>query len=354
MHNSEPTLYDYKRLMWRHKNIFLSIVGITLLSVVFFNEITPEVFEATVVVNIDALPEIRGTQDRAVFLDAELKVIQGESVLREVAGNMNLLSCGADETSAQAVVDELRQRIKAEPFGKASNYISLTAYAHTPGEAVLLANSVVQSYAKNRRERAAERRKFVAEEADAAESALRLSEEALRVNMEKNYLASARPYLVSLLMTLQSESEDLMKKYTVHHPEVKKVLKKISKTEELLAQLPQQEMEFQRRTNETRLRQAAYDELIKKYNGTLRAEAAENAAVFAEYPATASKEPVLPRKFSNFTIAALLGLFLGILVVLVTEGMDMSFSTMEDIEGQLSLPVIAMVPHIKPPVRSDV
>lgn len=343
------TFYDYRRLLRRRQKIVIAAAVCTLLGAVLYNELVPPVYEAAVTVDIGPAPSGAGGQEAAAYLEAELKVLLGDEVLRTAAERAGRLAAGAGEREARRAAGSLRKDIKAAPSGKSLRHIDLAARAGGQREAAALAEAVVLAYAESRRERAAGRRKALAGQLEAADGALRRSEEALRAFEEKNWLAGARAHLVGRLMALRSEAESLRKTYTARHPEVLKTMRKISETEGLLEQQPRQELEARRLAGELRLRQAVYDEQAKLYGEAERAEAAEAAASPAVLPAEVSDEPALPRKMINLLTAAFLGLFLGACAAVTAESMDESLSTAEEIESRLELPVLALVGHLGSP-----
>jgi tyrosine-protein kinase Etk/Wzc len=63
-------------------------------------------------------------------------------------------------------------------------------------------------------------------------------------------------------------------------------------------------------------------------------------------PAVPSDRPVSPNKSLNMLVGGILGFFLAITLVFLLENLDVSISTIEDIESFLKLPVLGIIPHI--------
>ncbi|HBB66051.1 MAG: hypothetical protein A2X28_06245 [Elusimicrobia bacterium GWA2_56_46] len=349
-HDRELTLHDYERLFYRRKNIFFFIVLGTVLCAGFFNEVMPPEYEAAAVVDVGAAPGTRSVnQDRQAWFEAEVKALQSAAVLKQTAERMGWIKSGAAEIELRPFVEKLRRVMKVEPTAKMSNYVRLSALARTPREAGEIVDSVVLAYIGDRKLKMAEAVKAAGADLAAGEERLHRAEENLRSYTEKSWMVGTRPYLVNRLVVLRSEEETLSKLYTGRHPKVEKIKREITQTEKLLAQLPQQELGYQRLLSETQARQADRDGLAKRRGDAVRAEAVEATAVFVDQQTEVSKDPVSPRKLLNLTIAVFLGLMLGIAAVLIMESMDVSLSTVEDIEKYLTLPVLAVVMHIASP-----
>ena len=62
-----------------------------------------------------------------------------------------------------------------------------------------------------------------------------------------------------------------------------------------------------------------------------------------EYP----ESPVSPNKTMNIAIAGILGLMLGVGISLLIEFLDNTYRNKEEIERELELPVLGMIPESK-------
>lgn len=58
------------------------------------------------------------------------------------------------------------------------------------------------------------------------------------------------------------------------------------------------------------------------------------------------QNPISPNKKMNITIAALLGLMIGVGIVLLLEFLDNTFKNKESLERDLLIPVIGVIPHV--------
>ncbi|MEW5736895.1 MAG: polysaccharide biosynthesis tyrosine autokinase [Thermodesulfobacteriota bacterium] len=94
------------------------------------------------------------------------------------------------------------------------------------------------------------------------------------------------------------------------------------------------------------LDRSLYEELETKYQETLIQDAGKIEEVTILQPPLESTKPVnLPSKLMATLTGAIIGLILGMVLAFVTETLDTSIGTIEDVESYLSVPVLGVIPY---------
>jgi len=121
----------------------------------------------------------------------------------------------------------------------------------------------------------------------------------------------------------------------------------IQQNDALLNGLPQKELELARLTRDVAVNEEVYMMLRTRYEETRIAENMQTSDVWVVDPAVVPTSPVSPRPTLNMAIALVLGLFAGVGVAFVLEFLDTSLKTQEDVERELQLPVLGLIPSME-------
>ena len=97
-----------------------------------------------------------------------------------------------------------------------------------------------------------------------------------------------------------------------------------------------------------------YQDLLQKENEQRIAAEQKNEIVRVGRPAQVPTKPVLPNPLIIFSAGAVLSLGLGLLFVLVLDHLEDTIVPLADIEGRLSLKVLAVLPHVRRKKREQV
>ena len=95
-------------------------------------------------------------------------------------------------------------------------------------------------------------------------------------------------------------------------------------------------------------------DLIQKENEARIQAEQNNEIVRVGRPALVPQRPVLPNPIVIFSAGAVLSLVLGLLFVLVLDHLEDTIVSLQDIEGRLSLKVLAVLPHVRRKKREQV
>ncbi|MBE3578058.1 MAG: hypothetical protein IMX00_10270 [Limnochordales bacterium] len=121
----------------------------------------------------------------------------------------------------------------------------------------------------------------------------------------------------------------------------------IQQNDALLNGLPQKELELARLTRDVEVNEQVYMMLRTKYEEMRIAENMQTSDVWVIDPAVLPTAPVSPRPVLNMAIALVLGLFAGVGVVFLLEFLDTTLKTQEDVERELQLPVLGLIPSME-------
>lgn len=95
-------------------------------------------------------------------------------------------------------------------------------------------------------------------------------------------------------------------------------------------------------------------DLIQKENEARILAEQNNEIIRVGRPAVVPEKPVLPNPIIIFSAGAVLSLALGLLFVLVLDHLEDTVVSLADIEGRLSLKVLAVLPHVRRKTREQV
>jgi polysaccharide biosynthesis transport protein len=185
--------------------------------------------------------------------------------------------------------------------------------------------------------------------------------------------------LYKYIMELQSlliERDRYLTTYTARHPKVKEVNNKITILKksirldiseridtnkkdmetlnkdieiykEITSQYPNDNLTLIRLEREVELQSRLFSELNSTYQEILIQESGMIEEVSKVAPALVNKSRINPPKLaSSFFMGLIIGLFLGVFFAIVSENLDTSIGTIEDVESYLKVPVLGVIPYI--------
>ncbi len=148
------------------------------------------------------------------------------------------------------------------------------------------------------------------------------------------------------LSDLELQLPDLLKIYTLQHPDVVQLNYEIKLIKEQLEDSYNIELQFVQLTQDVEDNKEMVRMLKKRYKETLIAEAGEVTDVAILNPATTAS-PIKPDIELNALLGSVVGLMLGLILAFVKENLDTSIETIEEVEALLDTPVLGVIPHIK-------
>ena len=130
-------------------------------------------------------------------------------------------------------------------------------------------------------------------------------------------------------------------------PKVQELGKILEKYNKELETLPEKSLKLARLVRSANVKEKIFIMLQEKYQESRITEVGQLGIVRIIDWAKAPDYPVKPKKKINLILGFLLGIGLGVGIAFVTDYLDNSISTMEDVE-RLQLPLMATIPFIKP------
>ena len=178
------------------------------------------------------------------------------------------------------------------------------------------------------------------------------------------------------LIDLSIKRLNLLEVYTENHPEVNGIDNEIKRVEENMIQelssqektlknrqkilqkdvenlrkkfqsLPEAGLTLARLQRSVSLNNEVYTLLQSKYQESLIQEAEKIEEITIIRPALEPRSPINPPKvFLSTFIGTLMGIIIGIVFAFISETLDTSIGTIEDVESYLNIPVLGIIPHI--------
>ncbi|MBI3288152.1 MAG: polysaccharide biosynthesis tyrosine autokinase, partial [Elusimicrobia bacterium] len=147
------------------------------------------------------------------------------------------------------------------------------------------------------------------------------------------------------LLDLESRRKEMLRKFTEEHPDVKKLDERIELTRQRLSAMPAEQDELVRLNREIKVREETYIMLARQIEETRLALASTVSFVTILSKGIPPTSPFSPNKELNYLAGTIMGIFLGILTAFIIENLDISITTIEDIEKVLEAPVLGVIPH---------
>ena len=346
---AELTLYDYWRIINRRKWVALLIFAATIFSTIFYTKLQPVVYSSQALIKIKpplSYSKIPGSDmmdyDPWSAVATELKVITSSEIALRAALRLGMPS-GANSAS------EIARSYKVERL-QDSNLIALTSFSGSPSRAADIALAVTDSYRDyDLEQKSMQARKTlddISARKDEVEENLHRLERQKQRFIEQNPRTGLGSALANQLADLEIRRKELLEKYTPNYPDVVALAQRIDVIQSKLEEIPAQELELARISRELRMQEDLYTTLNKQYEEAKLGVSSIVSFVSLVNRPVPNPVPVSPNTTLNLMAGAVLGLFLAIVVVFLLENLDVSISTIEDIENLLKLPVVGIIPNI--------
>jgi capsular exopolysaccharide synthesis family protein len=347
--NTDLTLYDYWRIINRRKWVALLVLAVTVFSTMFYTHLQPTVYSSQALISIlppASYSKIPGS-DSADFdpwsvVATELKVIASS----DISGRA-VVKLGLPPGSRQAAAIASSYKVDKQSD---SNLISITSYSSDPAKAADIASAVIDAYRdfdlEQKTRQARKTLEDISSRKDEVEGNMSSLERQKRNFIVKNPRAGLGDALANQLADMEIQKRELLEKYTPNYPDVVSLQQRIDVVQSKLEQVPAQEMQLAGISRELRMQEDLYTTLNKQYEeAKLGVSSAVSFVNVVDRPLPNSV-PVSPNRRLNLTVGAILGLFLAVVIVFLLENLDVSISTIEDIENFIKLPVLGIIPHI--------
>lgn len=345
----ELSLYDYWRIVNRRKWVALLVFAATLGSTLFYTKLQPTIYRSQALIKIK--PPLSYTKmpgadlmdyDPWSAVATEIRVITSSEISERAAARLGMPS-GAK--SAGEIASSFKVGREQD-----SNLISISAFSDDPGRAADIASAVIEAYKDfDLEQKSLQARKTLEDisgRKNEVEDSLRALEKQKQSFVERNPRTGLGGALANQLADLEIRRRQLLEKYTPNHPEVVGVDQRIQVIQDKLEEIPAQELQLARISRELRMQEDLYTVLNKQYEEAKLGVSSMVSFVSVVNRPTPERTPVSPNRPLNMLAGSVLGLFLSVVVVFLLENLDVSISTIEDIENFLKLPVLGIIPNI--------
>lgn len=352
----ELNLRDYLRII-RKRRLGIAVIFIiaTAISYIYTSSQKP-LYTSSATVKVEERKTIAGLLTELVvynpaadIMESQTRAIKGFPVMKKAALLLGMIN---DKSSVQEVynaVNGLQGHINTEVIGR-TNVIKISAITDTPDMAVKLANTVAEVFVeenfleKTKQARAA--RQFIEDQLAALKKRFFETEERTRkFEQEVKGIQFSEP-IEKKLADLQFELNSLLQKYTDKHPLVIQIKEQIKELERQYKGLSGDELEYARLMRDVEVNRRLYSMLSEKLEESRISEAQKISDVSIVDPAVVAGSSVNPKEPLGALVGALLGLVLGCVYAFISENLDTSIGTIEDVEDFVKLPVLGVVPSV--------
>ena len=172
-----------------------------------------------------------------------------------------------------------------------------------------------------------------------------LVDESLKIIDEENIESLIDPF--SQIRKFLEESISLEVQLQAIAAKEKNLKLLLEKYNNMLDNLPDKEMKLVRLLRDKEVNNKLYMTLLEEREKARIKEASEIGNIRVLELARIPHSPIRPRKLLNILVGIFSGLFLGIFMIFVLEYFNDNIKTQEDVEKELGLPVIAVIPKLK-------
>lgn len=352
----ELNIRDYWQIIQNRRYIFLAVLLAVLTSVVIHTNTQKPVYRATASVQFIERRTIGGLLSDLVYvhrgdpLTTQAKIITSLTVMGKVVVELGLVKEDAAATEIMRAAENLSGAVSTSLLSDSS--IILINVTHSdPVMAANIANATAKAYiVENLREVTKEirgLREFIEKQLVEVGAKLRSSEESLARFKETEAPSGIALALENKLADLETTRQDLLKRYTLAHPDIKSIDEQISLLKERMKALPQKELEYSRLQREVAIDARLYTGLKDKFAGVRISEVEKAENVRLVDTAVAPKFPIRPNKPLNYIIGLIIGLVSGFAATTIAEQLDTSIGTIEDVESFIKLPALGIIPYLR-------
>ncbi len=373
-------LSDYLRVIRKRKYVAIFCFILIVASTVFYTLKQTPVYQTSSKVKIEQRKSVAEILTELVTwslgdpLSSQANLIKSYPIMEKVAEQLNLINPDMEPAERLAIINGIKGQVETK-IVMDTNMIAIFVSSNDPDQAAILANTIAEVYVEahfeNKKLEASNVKKFVDDQLEGYLKDLEESENVLRQFLQKNPLVTDRgingiPRVQSdpRVIKIREEIVDIelhlisqKSKYTVKHPEVIELTRRLDKAKKDLSEainqltIQQKDLSFKeiRLAQLNRNRTIAEDMYMnfKKRQAEAQILEAEKARdVTLVEPASIPTKPIKPNINFNIIIGVLCGLLIGMISAFVIESLDTSIGRIDDIEELIKLPVLGIIPHL--------
>lgn len=352
----ELNLRDYWQIVQKRRWVLIVIFFAIFIFTVAYTNIQRPIYRTYASVQWITRTTIGGLLTELVAVNkgdpllTQEKIITSLPVLEKVVMELGLAGKDASAEQIEAEAVKLQNEVSTLVV-TGTNIINIIVTDSNPRLAADIANKVADVYiVENLRERNKQSRavrEFIEKQLEDFSLKLQSSEESLAKFKEIEVPSGIALPLQDSLAELEGERQNLLRTYTEKHPNIKNIVEQISSIKAQLKNLPQKELEYSRLTREVEINANLYRQLKDKLEAARITEADKVEDVSKVDRAKVPSSPISPNKPLNYMFGTMLGLMLGLAATFLSEQLDTSIGTIEDVESYLKIPVLGVIPYLK-------
>lgn len=263
-------------------------------------------------------------------------------------------------------VNSLRDQLRISELGKDSGIVKLELLGNDREKTVQILSSITDTYLQKKREAKTavvqnnlnfldERLPAVKQDLERSEeqlNAFRLDRGSVDFNAETESTLSRIVTIETTIQELNLARQDLRTRFTAQHPnitsldaQIELLRQELEQLESTVNKLPQDQQKYLSLSRNVDVNTTLYTALLGRAQELEIAQASATSDISVLDPSTAETEPVKPKKLVTLLIASLMGGMVGILLSIFKDSMVKGVEDPEELEQQLSIPVIAAIPQ---------
>ncbi|MEK6732753.1 MAG: GNVR domain-containing protein [Candidatus Omnitrophota bacterium] len=354
------SLSDYWLIVRKRKWVVILCVVIIFLSIVINTNMQNPVYKATCSIRVIERKSVSDMITQMVSytsydaMASLTKVLAGRPIIEKVVYELGLANEHTSSDELNNIISSIQGAVKVDNEAS-TNIVNITVESSNAQMAAKIANTVVKVYIKvdmeEKNELAHNTRVFIEDQADRAKQRLSNVENKIKVFREKGEAAGLAVAIENNIAALEKQKIELRKIYTEKYPDVLRIIEQISDLKEQLKSLPESELEYARLTREMEIDVKSYQLLQGKLDEARIAEAERAEDVRIVNPAMVPKSPIKPNKQAAAVLGFLISLVVGLFMAFIIETLDTSIGTIDELESLLNLPVLAVIPYMKPQIK---
>ena len=377
----EMDIHDYWRIVNRRKIRIALFVLLTITATIFYTNMQTPIYETSSIIKVEKRKAIATiltdivTYSPGDTMESECANITSFNVLGKVAQQAGLLKKDTSTMEKEEIIRNLKNNVKTEVIGD-TNQIKISVSSDNGEKAQTLANKIAEVYViehhLSKIKEAQNAKKFIETQLKNYQRALKESERRLYEFRSKNPMFDIKKKenidysnqltkvveLEKKAVDLEVQLSTLLTEYTEEYPPVKFIKEKIQKIRnnidverrKLLLKkkdASEKEIELAQLNRDITINETIYSMFKNKFEEARIMEAERAKEITIVEPAPLPRKPTSPKKETNIMMGAVIGVILGLIFAFVSEALDTSIGTIDDMEGFLKVSVIGVVPHVK-------
>lgn len=357
--DTELSLHDYWYILRKRKWTVLGVFLLTLFSTIVYTQMQKPLYRSAATIKYEppeSAAQLVGVNRGFGFdpwgsVSNELRVIQGSQVVDLAAKILGWV--GRDST--QAEIAAARGRIGGKLSVRrveSSNIIEMSVTSEDPVEAADIVNAVVDAYVRHDTDVKSMSARRTLEDITArraeVEEGLRNLERQREDFLRENKTTGGRSHVAGQIRSVEGAIQQMLKVYTREHPEVQAKLAELGRLRSTHDAMPSEETELTRIQRDLNVNEGVYVTLSQQFEKAKISLASVQPYVKPVSRGQIPGAPFFPNKRLNYLVGGALGMFLGFVLVFIMENLDISLSTIEEIEKITNLPVLGVVPQLAP------